>query len=119
MSNDEDHALHSKKRKLVVESEPDGVSAEPTSMPELIQDENIWFEDGNIVIRAGTGWTASGPLYGFKCHGSILAANSPVFHTMLQLPNTSGEELEGIPCVDLPDAREDVRDLMRFLYGFL
>ena len=107
---------HGKKRKLADASD-DALSGEASSgQGAFIRDEHIWFEDGTIIARAGPGSTGEGPVYGFRCHGTVLAARSPVFLTMLQLPNDSGERLEGAHCVDLPDASEDVRDILWVLY---
>ncbi|GJE88202.1 BTB/POZ domain-containing protein [Phanerochaete sordida] len=100
-----------KKRKLA-----DGAagSGAPTA---LIRDERVWFADGNVIVRAGPGCTGDGPVYGFRCHSSVLAARSPVFADMFQLPNAAGDRFEGAECVDLPDDAEDVRGLLRYLYG--
>ncbi|GJE88201.1 BTB/POZ domain-containing protein [Phanerochaete sordida] len=102
-----------KKRKLA----DDGAGPAPGAHPDLIRDERVWFADGNIIVRAGPGCTGDGLVYGFRCHSSVLAARSPVFADMFQLPNTAGEKFEGAECVDLPDAWEDVRGLLRYLYG--
>ncbi|GJE88198.1 BTB/POZ domain-containing protein [Phanerochaete sordida] len=104
----------SKKRKLSRDGLTDSAAAEHA---ELIRDEKVWFDDGNVIVRAGPGCTGDGPVYGFRCHSSVLAARSPVFHDMFQLPNAAGERLEGAACVDLPDDWEDVRGLLRYLYG--
>lgn len=102
------------------ERKQDGGATDTIAGSELIRDEHIWFEDGNIAICAGPGCTGVGPVYGFKCHASVLASRSPVFKTMLQLPNASesGKKLDGTPRVDLLDKWEDTRDLLRLLYGF-
>ncbi|GJE88191.1 BTB/POZ domain-containing protein [Phanerochaete sordida] len=81
----------------------------------IIRDGHIWFDDGNLVVRAGSG---DGALHAFRCHSSVLAARSPVFRAMFQLPYTSGEPTNGGQCVDLPDDWEDVQALLKFLYGF-
>ncbi|GJE88199.1 BTB/POZ domain-containing protein [Phanerochaete sordida] len=103
-----------KKRKMADDDCTSGsATAEHT---ELVRDEKVWFADGNIIVRAGPGCTGDGPVYGFRCHSSVLAARSPVFSDMFQLPNTAGEKIEGAACVDLPDDWEDVRELLRYLY---
>ncbi|GJE93099.1 hypothetical protein PsYK624_092580 [Phanerochaete sordida] len=86
---------------------------------ELQRDKVVWYEDGNIVVRAGPGCAGEGAVYGFKCHQSILASRSKVFETMLQLPNSGGPAVDGIPTVDFPDPWEDVRDFLRMMYGAL
>ena len=101
-----------KKRKL-----DDGGPA-PSGSPSpvtFVRDKQIWFEDGNIVICVAYG---TGNKLGFRCHGSVLASRSPVFATMLGLPNVGGEKIDGAACVDLPDSLQHVRSLLKFLYGF-
>lgn len=108
-------ALGGLKRRRVDE---DG-SADGATKDELTRDEVVWFEDGNIIVRAGPGCTGAGPVYGFKCHKSVLATKSQVFDTLFQLPNGGGETVDGVQTVDFPDKWEDVRDFLRFLYGSL
>lgn len=86
---------------------------------EFCRDDRIWFEDGNIIVRAGPGCTGQGKIYGFKCHKSVLAIRSAVFETMFQLPNESGDTFDGIPTVDFPDDPADVGALLSALYGLL
>ncbi|EKM56190.1 uncharacterized protein PHACADRAFT_184866 [Phanerochaete carnosa HHB-10118-sp] len=105
-------------RKSDLSAADSDINVEASLGPELIRDEHIWFKDGNIIICAGPYHTGDGPMYGFRCHASVLASRSPVFKTMLQLPNASGRQLGGTPCVDLLDQWEDIRDLLRLLYGF-
>lgn len=104
----------SRKRRRTSESEP----VQPATQ-ELIQDKVVWYDDGNIVVRAGPGCTGEGPIYGFKCHRSVLSGRSKVFETMLQLPNGGDRAVDGVPVVDFPDPWEDVRDFVRMMYGGL
>ena len=117
MSAAQTRSAHAKKRKLgSADGSVDGVRSGHAA---LVRDEHVWFEDGTIIVRAGPGCTGEGLVYGFRCHGSVLAARSPVFKTMLKLPSSAHERLEGASCVDLPDSWEDVRDLLRLLYDFV
>ncbi|GJE88207.1 BTB/POZ domain-containing protein [Phanerochaete sordida] len=104
-----------KKRKVDDSDGPSTATSGDPSPVKFIRDHQIWFEDGNIIIRVASNHTRT---HGFRCHGSVLAARSPVFATMLQLPNDGGEKIDGVACVDLPDSCRDVRGLLRFLYGF-
>ncbi|GJE88206.1 hypothetical protein PsYK624_042890 [Phanerochaete sordida] len=117
MSAPQTRSAHAKKRKLAAAGS--SVDSVRSSDAALVRDEHIWFEDGFIIIRAGPGCAGEGPVYGFRCHGSVLAARSPVFKIMLQLPTPAHERLEGASCVNLPDSWEDVRDLLRLLYDFV
>lgn len=112
-----DTAPDNLKRRRVDEDGSDGATK-----AELTQDEVVWFEDGNIIVLAGPGCNReSGPIYGFKCHKSVLVAKSPVFETLFQLPNSGGggDAVDGVQTVDFPDKWEDVRDFLRYLYGAL
>ena len=80
---------------------------------------DIWFDDGNIVVRAGPGCTGVGPVYGFKCHRSILSSKSYTLEAMFGVPNSDRLSLDGVPVVDFPDPWEDMRDFLRMMYGFL
>ncbi|KAJ6548096.1 hypothetical protein DFH09DRAFT_628608 [Mycena vulgaris] len=75
--------------------------------PQRIQD--LWFEDGNIVIQAGNSQ--------FRVHRGILATRSPVFQDMLSFPQPQGSELvEGCPLVRLPDAEIEVMDFLKAIF---
>ena len=90
-----------------------------TAEADVIQDEVVWFEDGNIIVRAGPGCTGLGSVYTFKCHKSVLANRSTFFETLFQLPNGGGTIIDGVQTVNFPDEWEDVRDFLRLLYGAL
>ena len=75
-------------------------------------DERLWYDDGNIVVSAGT---KPGRL--FKCHRSVLTKNSEVFSEMFSFPFSSMNEMyDGVPCVRLPDPEDDVRMFLTLLY---
>ncbi|GJE88213.1 hypothetical protein PsYK624_042960 [Phanerochaete sordida] len=85
----------------------------------VVRDEKVWFDDGNVVVCAAARDGGDGLLYGFRCHASVLAARSPVLKARLELAGADDDMLDGARCIDLNDAWEDVRDLMRMLYGFM
>ncbi|KAL1731455.1 hypothetical protein EV714DRAFT_195795, partial [Schizophyllum commune] len=61
----------------------------------------LWFPDGNIVIRVGERVC--------RVHQSILAANSPVLADMFSVPQPrDGEMYEGLPMMSFPDPPEEV-----------
>ncbi|GJE93098.1 hypothetical protein PsYK624_092570 [Phanerochaete sordida] len=95
------------------------VDASNPAARELTRDEIVWFDDGNIVVRAGPGCTGDGPVYGFKCHRSILSSKSYALEAMFGLPSSYCPSLDGVPVVDFPDPWEDVRDFLRMMYGSL
>ncbi|KAJ7700677.1 hypothetical protein B0H17DRAFT_882729, partial [Mycena rosella] len=71
--------------------------------------EELWFEDGNLVLQAGNSQ--------FRLHRSILAARSPVFQDMLSFPQPPESELvEGCPLVRLPDAESEVTVFLKAIF---
>ncbi|KAJ7490874.1 hypothetical protein FB451DRAFT_1079640 [Mycena latifolia] len=71
--------------------------------------QELWFEDGNLIIQAGTSQ--------FRVYRGVLAARSPVFHDMLSFPQPPDAELvEGCPLVHLHDAASDVNVFLRAIY---
>ena len=83
--------------------------------PVMKEDEEVWMEDGNIVVSAGTD-----PIVLFRCHRFVLAKYSEVFKDMFSLPESGASATEtyrNIPRVHLAgDSPEDVRDLLRMMY---
>ena len=85
---------------------------------ELLHDEDLWLEDGNIVIAATDETQEEKAVYAFKCHRSVLTKHSNVFEGLLSIPpSTDTQDLyEGLPLITLPDQYADVKGLLRFLY---
>ncbi|KAJ7689870.1 hypothetical protein B0H17DRAFT_1202107 [Mycena rosella] len=82
------------------------VDTEP-SAPHRV--EELWFEDGNLVIQVGNSQ--------FHLYHGILAAHSPVFQDMLSFPQPSNSELvEGCPLVRIPDAEVEVSDFLKAIF---
>ncbi|KAJ7672430.1 hypothetical protein DFH06DRAFT_1467891 [Mycena polygramma] len=69
--------------------------------------EELWFEDGNLVIQADTRC--------FRVYRGVLGAQSPVFRDMLPQPADS-ETIEGCPVVRLPDSEGDVACFLRAIF---
>jgi hypothetical protein len=71
--------------------------------------EHLWFKDCGLVIRAGN--------VVFRVSGEILAAKSPVFRDMLQIPQPlDGETVDGCPVVCLPDDPLDTTAFLRAIF---
>ncbi|KAF7359026.1 BTB domain-containing protein [Mycena sanguinolenta] len=71
--------------------------------------EELWFEDGGLVVQAEQSL--------FRVSRGILAARSSVFKDMLaftQPPNA--ETIDGCPVVRLPDSAEDVKRFFRAIF---
>nr|GAT49300.1 predicted protein [Mycena chlorophos] len=80
----------------------------PTA-PSLTRCNDLWFDDGNIVLQAG--------LVQYKVYRGTLARHSPVFQDMLAFPQPAEPELvEGLPLVTLPDDAEDFTPFLRALF---
>ena len=93
---------------------------------QAIEDEQVNFADGNIIILAGPGakipgqQQQDGDVYSFKCHKGVLASRSEVFRQMFETPGSVEDEMiNGVQTVTLSDNWEDLRDLLRLLYGYL
>ncbi|KAJ7753411.1 hypothetical protein DFH07DRAFT_1061510 [Mycena maculata] len=82
------------------------VDAEPTTPNHV---EGLWFEDGNLVIQAGSSQ--------FRVYRGILAARSPVFQDMLSIPQPADAELvDGCPLVRLPDSENEVTVFLKAIF---
>ncbi|KAJ7073992.1 hypothetical protein C8F01DRAFT_5919 [Mycena amicta] len=76
---------------------------------ELRRIEDLWFDDGNIILQAGNAQ--------YRVHRSTLARRSPVFKDMLSFPQPVDAELvEGNPLVRLPDPEEEVTPFLMALF---
>ena len=91
-----------------------------------VKDDCVWFMDGNIIILAGPAAKVpgcerqDGRVYAFRCHKAVMARHSEVFRQLFEMPGSDEDEmLDEVPTVTLPDKWEDVRDLLRLLYGYL
>ncbi|KAL1754270.1 hypothetical protein FB107DRAFT_216046 [Schizophyllum commune] len=63
--------------------------------------EGLWFDDGNIILRAGNSV--------HKLHKSILSLHSTILADMFGIPQPDvAESYDGLPVVELPDAEADV-----------
>lgn len=85
---------------------------------EFVHDTELWLSDGNVILVTAKETSDDKAYNAFRCHKSMLAKHSPVFHDMLSLPQSAeDEEYEGVPVVRLPDSTDDVRGLLKILYN--
>ncbi|KAJ7500465.1 hypothetical protein B0H11DRAFT_1714417 [Mycena galericulata] len=78
-----------------------------TNLPRHVED--LWFEDGNIVIQAGNSQ--------FRVYRGVLAARSSVFKDMLSVPQPPESELvDGCPLVRLTDSEMEVEVFLKALF---
>ncbi|KAJ3538396.1 hypothetical protein NMY22_g5182 [Coprinellus aureogranulatus] len=72
--------------------------------------EKVWFDDGNIVIQAGS--------LQFKVHKGVLVKQSTVFADLFQMPHPVNEPtLDGCPIVEMHDSAEDMEHALLAVYG--
>ena len=84
---------------------------------ELLHDEDLWLEDGNIVIAATDETQEEKAVYAFKCHRSVLSEKSEIFADMFSLPPSDvNQTIEGVPRVHLEDPVDDLRAFLQMLY---
>ncbi|TFK39269.1 hypothetical protein BDQ12DRAFT_698267 [Crucibulum laeve] len=84
-------------------------SSSSCSLGSVRQVQDLWYEDGNIIFKAGDSL--------FKVSKGVVAARSPVFHDMLAFPQPDDQEMyDGCPLVMLYDADEDVRYFLKAIY---
>ncbi|KAJ7061555.1 hypothetical protein C8F01DRAFT_987061 [Mycena amicta] len=70
--------------------------------------EELWFDDGNIVIQAGDAL--------YRVYRGTLAMHSSVFKDMLSFPQPANAELfDGLPLVRLPDSEVEVTLFLKAL----
>lgn len=77
--------------------------------PELQQELTLWFEDGNVVIIAGS--------KAFRVHKGVLSRNTQIFQDMFTMDQPSEDEKKfGCPFVHLSDSASDVEHFLHALY---
>ncbi|KAL1671526.1 hypothetical protein EV122DRAFT_226410 [Schizophyllum commune] len=70
---------------------------------------DLWFDDGNLVIAAGS--------HLFRVHRSIMSMHSAVFCDMLSCPPSQSQDMyEGVPLLELLDDGEEVKYFLTALY---
>ena len=85
----------------------------PSPSPTVRQSEDIWYDDGNIVLIAED--------MAFKVHRSILSRSSEVFRDMFALatPDFSGYSpvVTTCPVVHLSDTANEIETLLGIMYS--
>ena len=85
----------------------------PAEAPTPVQDPDIWFEDGNVVVIAQN--TA------FRFHRGTLCRHSEVFRGMFSIPQPASleDELEvtyGCPVIHVSDTACDFKRMLHAIY---
>ncbi|KAI0055873.1 hypothetical protein BV25DRAFT_1718052 [Artomyces pyxidatus] len=86
----------------------------------VVKSEELWLQDGNIIVRTTSSSTAPPTQTLYKVHKHVLALHCSVFSSLFDGPQgafDAGSEHEGdLPIMDLPDSADDVRDFLKALY---
>ncbi|KAI0048879.1 hypothetical protein FA95DRAFT_1653360 [Auriscalpium vulgare] len=86
----------------------------------VVQSEELWFSDGNIIIRSLP--SGAPPIRAvYKVHRSILSLHCSAFAALFEGPKdeafiAGSEHYEKLPLMDLPDDAEDLRHFLKALY---
>ena len=88
---------------------PCSTDADDTQFKLAHRDEELWFEDGNIVIIAAR-------IKAFRVYKGLLAQVSVVFRDMLELDPAPNETLYGCPLVHVPDSPVEMSPFLRAVF---
>ncbi|KAI0315097.1 hypothetical protein OF83DRAFT_380509 [Amylostereum chailletii] len=84
----------------------------------VVHSDDVWMEDGNIVLRAPYKGDSSVIL--FKAHKFVLATHGAVFRDLFGGPQTAfdvaSDRYDGLPVMDMQDDYEDLGDFLKALY---
>jgi BTB/POZ domain len=84
---------------------------------ETYESPDLWFDDGNIIIRTVLSRKA---YIVYKVHKSILTSHSNVFHDLFDGPQAAfdiaSERYEGLSVIDLQDSPSEMNDFLKALY---
>ena len=82
--------------------------------PDESRDEDLYFDDGSIVISANQ---TSGDLVYFRVHKSLLSKQSTVFKDMFSLPSpTEVDTYDGLPLVHVHDDAAHFKQFLQAIY---
>ncbi|KAI0711793.1 hypothetical protein C8T65DRAFT_718061 [Cerioporus squamosus] len=83
-----------------------------TSLDAIERDQELWFEDGNIVVVAQR--------MAFRFHRGALSRHSQVFRDMFTVPQPASapltESMGGCPVIHVSDTASDFKYLLRAVY---
>ncbi|CAA7261819.1 unnamed protein product [Cyclocybe aegerita] len=80
------------------------------SGPELVRSEELWFEDGSVIIQAESTQ--------FRVHKTILARSSSIFRDIFEIGEQSASEavVDGCPVVHVSDSAVEMHHFLLLLY---
>ena len=84
--------------------------------PDESRDENLYFEDGSIIISANNHDVDRDLVY-FRVHKSVLSKQSTVFGDMFTLPSPSDlDTYDSLPLVHVHDDAKDLKQFLQAIY---
>jgi hypothetical protein len=85
---------------------------------ETYESPGLWFDDGNVIIRAVLNHNRAYIVY--KIHKSILILHSNVFRDLFDGPqaafDVASDRYDGLPVIQLPDSPSEVDHFLKALY---
>jgi len=86
------------------------VSQDPNAFDEPDRAEDLWFDDGNLILKAGDTQ--------FRIYAGFLAARSSVFRDMLSFPppEEGNPTCDGCPIVFVYDSPNDLAYFLRAVF---
>jgi hypothetical protein len=93
----------------------DGPSNPKRRRPDERRDEDLYFEDGSVILSAKG---SDGDLVYFRVHKSVLTKQSPVFKDMFSVPSPASEMemYDDLPLVHLHDSSEELKEFLQAMY---
>jgi hypothetical protein len=84
------------------------------SRPDETRDEDLYFEDGSIVLSAKD---TDGDLVYFRVHKSVLTKQSVIFKDMFSVPSPPEMEMyDDLPLVHLHDTSKELKQFLQAMY---
>jgi BTB/POZ domain len=82
--------------------------------PDEARDEDLYLEDGNVVLSVND---LEGNVIHFRVHKSVLARQSSVFKDMFSVPSPASVDMyDGAPLVRLHDDSKEIKRFLQALY---
>jgi len=92
----------------------DGPSNLKRPRPDETRDEDLYFEDGSVILSAKD---ADGALVYFRIHKSVLERQSSVFKDMFSVPSPAETDLyDGLPLVHVHDDSKELKEFLQVMY---
>jgi len=82
--------------------------------PDETRDEDLYFEDGSVILSAKD---TDGNFVYFRIHKSVLAKQSSIFKDMFSLPPPADMDVyDGLPLVQVHDNSKELKEFLQVMY---